>query len=330
MRLVCFQRYRYRALGALLGDRLVDLAAAASAWLGIEHTDPFYEQEVALRLPADVAQFLAGGVPGRALAEAALAYASRTPAGIGGEPLFVDVSEVKLLPYKAPLILAGGAQFKTSGGGESLTHREFFMRNALNTLNPSDELQLPTWLGDEFAVAPRLAVVIGERLQRASHSEAQAAIYGYCAALDVWASQLEKLSWAGPMFHLQYPQARNFDAALILGPVTVTPDEAGQPDQLTAQLSMDEQLVYEGPVPGRWHELVSWIAELSQVVTLQPGTLLLPGAAETTTVQPAASTSRPAELLIDSLARFPELKRGAKLTLRIPGFDEVTARVSSK
>lgn len=327
MRLVCFQRYRYRALGALLGKRLVDLAAAASAWLGIEHADPFYEQEVALRLPADIAQFLAGGVPSRALAEAALSFASRTPTGIDGEPLFVDVNEVKLIPLKAPLILAGGAQFRTSGSSESVAHREFFMRNPLNALGPSDVLHLPTWLGDDFSVAPRLAVVIGERLWRASHAEARAAIYGYCAAMDLCAQQLEKISWAGPMFHLQYPHARNFDGSLILGPVIVSRDEAGEPDALTAQLSMDEERVYDGPVPGRWHELISWIAELSQVVTLQPGTLLIAGAAETTIVQPTASTSRPAELLTDSSVQLPQLRPGANLTLRIPGFDAITTRV---
>lgn len=315
MRLVCFQRYRYRALGALLGDRLVDLSAAASAWLGVEHSDPCYEQEVALRLPADIAQFLAGGVPSRALAEAALSFASRTPTGIYGEPLFVAVSEVKLLTLKAPLILAGGAQFRTSHGSESAAHREFFMRNPLNTLGASEVLQLPTWLGDDFTITPRLAVVIGERLQHASHAAAHAAIYGYCAAMDLCAQQQEKISWAGPMFHLQYPHARNFDGSLILGPVIVSRDEAGEPDVLTAQLLMDEERVYDGPVPGHWHELVSWIAELSQVVTLQPGTLLIPGAAETTIVQPAASTSRPAELLSDSSVRLPQLRSGANLTL---------------
>jgi acylpyruvate hydrolase len=328
MRLICFQRHRYRALGAMLGTRLVDLAAAASAWLGIEHADPFFEQEVALRLPADIVRFLAGGVPSRALADAALAFASRTPVGIEGEPLFIDASEVRLLPIRAPLVLAGGARFRTSSGGESPAHREFFMRNALNTLPPCNVLHLPTWLGSEFAIAPRLAVVIGDRLQRASHAEAHAAIYGYCAAMDLCAQQLEKVSWAGPMFHVQYPHARNFDGSLILGSAVVSCDEAGEPDALTAQLSMDDERVYDGPLPGRWEDLVSWIAELSQVVTLQPGTLLIPGAAETTIVQPAASTSRPAELLTDSSVRLLRLRSGAKLTLRIAGFDSVTTRVA--
>lgn len=328
MRLVCFQRYRYRALGALLGDRLVDLAAAASAWLGIEHADPFYEQEVALRLPPDLGQFLAGGAQSRALAEAALAFASRTHTGIAGEPLFVPMNDIALLPIKPPLILAGGAQFRTNQGDESTAHREFFMRNPLNTLVSSDELHLPVGLGDEFTVAPRLAVIIGECLRRASSTEAQSAIYGYCAVLDLCAQQLEKISWAGPMFHLQYPHARNFDGSLILGPVIVSRDEAGEAHELTAQLWIGEELVYSGPVPGRWHDLASWIADLSQAVTLQPGTLLIPGAAETTIVQPSASTTQPAELLIDPAVRFPRLQRNSTSTLRISGFDAVTMRVS--
>jgi len=333
MRLVCFQRHRYRALGALHEQRLVDLSAAAAAWLGVEQDDPFYEQEVALRLPADIREFLAGGAPSRSLAAAALAFACRTPTptGIDGEPLLVEMSDIRLLlPLKAPLILAAGARFNAGQDAEAnerVAHREFFMRNPLNVLGPSDMLHLPTGLGEDFDVAPRVAVVIGERLQRASHVQAQAAIHGFCAAMEVCARSLEKISWAGPMFHLQYPHARSFDGALILGAAIVSRADVGDPAHLVARLSIDGNLVYDAPVPGRWDDLVSWIVELSEVVTLEPGTLLIPGSAEATVVQPAEPPSRPAQLSTDRSIPQPRLSRGASVTLHVAGLDTITTRI---
>ena len=332
MRLVCFQRYRYRALGALHEQRLVDLSAAAAAWLGVEQGDPFYEQEVALRLPADIREFLAGGAPSRSLAAAALAFACRDPmpTGIDGEPLLVEMSDIRLLPLKAPLILATGARFNAgqdSDAKERVAHREFFMRNPLNVLGPSGTLRLPTWLGEDFDIAPRVAVVIGERLQRANHAQARAAIHGFCAAMEVCARSLEKISWAGPMFHLQYPHARSFDGALILGAAIVSRADVGDPAHLWARLSVDDNLVYDAPVPGRWDDLVSWIVELSEVVTLEPGTLLIPGSAEATVVQPAEPPSRPARLSTDRSIPHPRLSRGASVTLHIAGLDTVSTRI---
>ena len=58
MRLVRFQRYRRKALGALLPDgRIVDLQASAAALLAGEEDDPLWEREVDIRLPADAGKF---------------------------------------------------------------------------------------------------------------------------------------------------------------------------------------------------------------------------------------------------------------------------------
>ena len=145
MRLVRFQRYRRKALGALLSDgRIVDLQAAAAALLAREEDDPLWEREVDVRLPADAGKFLAGGRPSRALADAAIAFALRTPAtqGIDGEPLFVDPSEVRLsAPLIAPLVLASGAVFRENAqDSASKRHDEFFMRNPFNIFGPGDEI----------------------------------------------------------------------------------------------------------------------------------------------------------------------------------------------
>jgi len=303
--------------------RVVDLAAAAAAWLHIDHHDPYWEREVELRLPADVGKFLAGGVPSRALAEAALAFASRsaTPTGIGAEPLLVDMSNARLLaPLTAPLILCSGAHFQRPG------HREFFMRNPHNVLGPSDRTQLPTWLGENFEVQPRVAVIIGERLNRATPAEAQAGIHGYCAAIEFRACDLHKISWAGPMFHLQYPHAQTFDGSLMLGPAIVSKHEVGDVSALVARLSVDHDEIFAGGVPGQWNELVDWICQLSAAVTLQPGTLLIPGASDDMIVRPSDASQCPAEL-ISSATSSSRLRSGTAITLQIEGLGNIETRL---
>jgi acylpyruvate hydrolase len=334
MRLVSFQRYRYRSLGALSTDgRIVDLAAAAAAWLCLEQDDPFWEREVALRLPADVGQFLAGGQPSNELARAAIAFACREPAnsGIGGEPLLVSSRDVRLLrPLFAPLVLSSGATFRDErdrNGRERQGHREFFMRNPLNLLGPSDDIALPTWLGEEFDVAARLAVVIGERLRCASRAQADAAIFGYCAALEVCARSLESISWAGPMFHVQYPHARAFDGSLLLGASVVSKDEVGRITDKTARVTIGTSCLFDGRVAGRWDELLDWICYLSEAVTLEPGTLLIPGSADETAVQPECSGNFPAELVQPKSLQRALLRPGADVAVDIDGVGTIATRV---
>jgi 2-keto-4-pentenoate hydratase/2-oxohepta-3-ene-1,7-dioic acid hydratase in catechol pathway len=326
MRLVRFQRYRYRALGVWRDDgQILDLSAAAAAWLDIEQGDPFWEREVALRLPADVGKFLAGGGPSRALAQAAFAFAARepTPRGIEGEPLLVDANDVHLLaPLIAPLILSAGATFP---GRER--HREFFMRNPLNVLGPGDDVSLPARLSEDFDLAPRLAVIIGAPLRNAARGQAEAAIYGFCAALDICARDLQTISWAGPMFHVQYPHARAFDGSLMLGACVVSKDDADSIAAQTARLDIDGTRVFDGVVAGSWDTLVEWICHLSETVTLEPGTLLLPGSGDEIVVRTAASGGALLEIVNLAPSRHALLRPGAAVTLDMPGVGRITTRI---
>jgi hypothetical protein len=79
-------------------------------------------------------------------------------------------------------------------------------------------------------------------------------------------------------------------------------------------------------VPGRWNDLVSWIVELSEVVILEPATLLIPGSAEATIVEPA-EPPRPARLSNERSVPQPRLRSGATVTLHIAGLDTITTRI---
>lgn len=336
MRLVVFEQYRRRSLGALLEDgSILDLPAAAAAWLALVRHDPFWEREVALRLPSDVGRYLAGGLPSQKLAESALGYVQQQAdaRGIGGEPLILQSTDARLImPLQSPLIVSPGATFRDGAippAAEREQHREFFMRNPLNVLSAGMPIPLPEWLSDEFDAAPRLAVIIGRSLSRASLREAEDAIFGYCAALEICAKGLETISWAGALFHVQYPHARTFDGALTLGPAVVSKDEIGPISGLRARMAIDSRPVYSGPIPGRWDQILEWICVLSESVTLEAGALLIPGPADDVFVQPARSGNLPVELVHDGSAASA-VRVGNVITIDIEGIGGFQAPVSSE
>ena len=324
MRLVRFQRYRRKALGALLPDgRIVDLQASAAAFLAGEEDDPLWEREVDIRLPADAGKFLAGGRSSRALADAAIEFAQSAPAtqGIDGEPLFVDPSEVRLLaPLIAPLVLASGAVFRESAQDNgSKRHDEFFMRDPFNVFGPSDEIQLPTWLAEDFDFSARLVVVIGHRLRCCSSQQAKELIFGYCPAIEVCARTLQVISWAGALFHIQYPHARAFDGSLLLSAAIVSKDEIGEIKGRMARIIVDNATAFEAPLTSGSDELADWICHISEAVTLEPGTLLVPGSAADTVIQPARSGKLPVELINQTKSQRGMLRSGALVRLSIDG-----------
>ena len=331
MRLVQFQRYRRKALGVLVGDgRIIDVEAAAAAWLAHERSDPLWEDEVALRLPSDVGRFIAGGKPSLTLAQAAIDYAAQRPplaGGIGGEPLFVNPDDVTLLPpLVAPLILSSGAVIEglaDHGGRDKNRHREFFMRDPFNVLGPGDDIHLPTWLSQDFEISARLAAVIGQPLRSASSAQAYEAIFGFCPAIEVCASEQQTISWAGALFHVQYPHARAFDGSLLLGPAVIGKDEIGEPGKLKARLTIEGTVLSNAPCAWSFDRLVEWVCYLSESVTLRPGTLLVSGSADDIVLQPAVAGKSPVELINHAASQSDLLLPNAEIELFIEGIGSV-------
>jgi len=323
MRLVVFEQYRRASLGTLQRDgRILDLSASAAAWLALVRGDPFWKQEVELRLPADIGKYLAGGAPTRMLADSALEYAQakQDEKGINGEPLFLNPTKVRLMrPLLSPLVISPGATFRDApneGGQERKRHREFFMRDPFNIQPPGAQISLPEWLGDAFDAAPRLAVVLGNQVHRATAAEVNEAVFGYCPAIEIRARRLEKISWAGALFHVQYPHARTYDGSLTLGAMVVSKHQISSVESLVARLMVGGRMAYRGPVPGRWGELLDWVSSLSERVTLRPGTLLVPGGDEDTFVQ-AQSGEMAVELAQEEAVSAGRIVHDCAITLEI-------------
>ena len=89
------------------------------------------------------------------------------------------------------------------------------------------------------------------------------------------------------------PQAwmrgKGFDTFCPIGPAIVTPDDLPDPDSVTITTSVNGQVVRRGSTSQMVRTVARIISEVSSVITLYPGTLLLTGAPPGMTSEPMAA-----------------------------------------
>lgn len=302
MRLVRFRQFRRVAIGAVLDDnRVVDLQAAAVAYL-TGKDDPCASQEAELRIPDDICSFLAGGEKSLTLAVEAINFAVKHRYGLYDEPLLLARTGLRLLsPVQPPLLIGQGAHFRPAVSSEDLEkHAELYLRNPYSIAGSEEPIKVPAWLPGPAIASPRLAVVIGSAVSNANLQEAQQAIFGYCAALDIRLQGLNKLSWAGALWHLQYPHARSYDGSLMLGPMIVSKDSISSLNQLKASLAIGAGKTQEFHLPGTAN-IPAWISHISQAVTLKPGSILVCGSADDAVIVSSTANAATPVTLIPNL-----------------------------
>jgi 2-keto-4-pentenoate hydratase/2-oxohepta-3-ene-1,7-dioic acid hydratase in catechol pathway len=68
-----------------------------------------------------------------------------------------------------------------------------------------------------------------------------------------------------------------FDGAAPCGPALVTPDEAGPPDQIEIQLTLNGEVMQHATTADLIHSIPALVAHLSMLMTLEPGDIVSTG-----------------------------------------------------
>jgi 5-carboxymethyl-2-hydroxymuconate isomerase len=130
-----------------------------------------------------------------------------------------------------------------------------------------------TWSGAltrEVDYEAELAVVIGKTARRVPEDRALDYVFGYTAANDVSARDLQFSDG-------QWVRAKSLDTFCPLGPVLVTADEIGDPQALAIRCELNGQRVQDSST----HEMIFGVAALisfcSHAFTLEPGDVILTG-----------------------------------------------------
>lgn len=247
-------------LGALVGDEVVDLAAAAgdgsvpNDLLGLLRAGPDAwrrAREVARRPPrahtrsAGEVRLLAPLVPPRNVFAVGLNYVAHLEEGAAARATTPDLPDVPVFFTKPPTAVIG----------------------------PGAEIPWQPLVTKKLDWEAELAVVIGRGGRDIRRDDALDHVFGYTAANDVSARDLQ-------FRHRQWFKGKALDGSCPLGPAVVTGDELGDPQRLEVgcrvngvvkQKAATAQMIF--PVA----EIIEW---LSAGMSLEPGDVILTGTPE--------------------------------------------------
>ena len=206
---------------------------------------------------ADVGELLAGG--------------GTAPDRAGAQP--VPLAEADFAPVVRPQkVLCVGLNYRAhiaETGREMPKYPTLFAKFADSLLGARDDLVLPA-VSERVDWEVELGVVIGRPVKRATTEQTTAAIAGYTVTNDVSMRDWQRRT-------LQWLQGKMFERSTPVGPYLVTPDEVGGAADLEVRTEVDGVVMQQSRTSDLLFSAAEIAAYASQIITLQPGDLILTG-----------------------------------------------------
>jgi 2-keto-4-pentenoate hydratase/2-oxohepta-3-ene-1,7-dioic acid hydratase in catechol pathway len=183
------------------------------------------------------------------------------------------LDEVRLLapvlPRKYLAIGLNYADHIAESGMEAPQFPVFFNKQATCVVGPGDDVHMP-WVSNLLDYEGELAVVIGERCRHVPEERAHEVIAGYTIANDV---SVRDWQLRTPTMTI----GKSFDTHGPLGPWLVTPDELGDPHDLTLKTYVNDELRQDSNTGEMIYDCFAQVAHLSEAFTLEPGDVIATG-----------------------------------------------------
>jgi 2-keto-4-pentenoate hydratase/2-oxohepta-3-ene-1,7-dioic acid hydratase in catechol pathway len=201
-----------------------------------------------------------------------LAVVQGEPAVPRGKPLPLEGLQC-LAPLRPSKIIAVGQNYRDHCREQGIAPPArpiLFAKLVSSVIGPGEPIRWPHGLTGEVDYEAELAVVIGRRSRRLTPQTALASVFGYTAANDVSARDLQ-------FGDGQWVRGKSLDTFCPLGPVLVSADEIPDPQALAIRCRLNGVAVQDS----RTSEMIFGVAELlafiTQGITLEPGDVVLTG-----------------------------------------------------
>jgi 2-keto-4-pentenoate hydratase/2-oxohepta-3-ene-1,7-dioic acid hydratase in catechol pathway len=246
MKLATFSYAGSTGIGVVLGDEIVDLAAAAP------------------QLPEEMTALLGAGAPALAAAGRAVERAaSRIP---------LDDVKLESPILRPPKILAIGLNYADHAKESGMEPSEFpmvFNKQSTAVTGPYDPIHVPrasTLLDYEG----ELGFVIGRRCRHVPRARASEVIAGYLVVNDV---SVRDWQLRTPTMTI----GKSFDTHCPLGPWLTTRDEVDDPHALGIRTWVDGELRQDSNTKELIHDCFALVEHLSTAFSLEPGDVVATG-----------------------------------------------------
>lgn len=152
-------------------------------------------------------------------------------------------------------------------GNELPSEPLLFLKPSSSVIGPGEPIRYPRGLTEEVHHEAELAVVIGSLLHQVTPDEAKLGIYGFTAANDVTARDLQRSED-------QWTRAKGFDSFCPLGPAISTDVD---PHDLRVRCLVDGEIRQDGTTADLVFDVPTIVSYISQVMTLLPSDVILTG-----------------------------------------------------
>lgn len=146
----------------------------------------------------------------------------------------------------------------------------YFSKRVNEAVSPGDCIESHQDLVKDLDYESELAVVIGRKARNVKAKDAADYVFGYTIVNDVSARtiQLERKQWYF---------GKSLDGFTPMGPSLVTADEFAFPPKVRLQCKVNDELRQNITTDRMIHKIPEIIEELSQGITLLPGTIIITG-----------------------------------------------------
>ncbi len=258
MKYVSFRKDGQIRIGVRMAAGIIDLSAAAGM-LGLD-------------VPASMEELIASGETSRKQVEAILHGVSNAE----GFPL-LDEDHLEFLPVvSAPeKIICVGLNYRHHAQESGMSVPDapvYFSKYANSLIGHKADVVLPDGVVEnDYEV--ELAVVIGRPTKNVSVDEALDTVFGYTIGNDLSARELQRRT-------SQWLYGKALDGYLPLGPWLVTVDEVSDPQNLQLRCTVNGELRQNSNTADMVFSVAEIISDLSRIMTLQPGDVILTGTPE--------------------------------------------------
>ena len=273
MRLITFTTAGFSRIGAIVEEeKIVDLNYAYQAQLQNEGKYR-YEAIANAYVPAQMEEFLEGGKESMEIAKAAIDYALSNSRSFKHR-LIYDRNEVKLnAPVTNPRkIFCVGHNYREhilEMGRELPSNPVLFAKFANTVIGPEDVIPFYP-ISEQLDYEAEFTVIIGKQARHVLEEEALEYVAGYTIANDVTYRDIQRRT-------LQWLQGKTVDGSAPMGPWMVTSDELMNPSGLDVVLSVNGEIRQKTNTENLVFSVAHLVSFLSNLVTLEPGDIILTG-----------------------------------------------------
>ncbi|GAK12183.1 fumarylacetoacetate hydrolase family protein [Geomicrobium sp. JCM 19039] len=273
MKLVTFIYNNESRIGALTEDkRVVDLNYAYKALL--ESEGKVRSELIAeAYIPADMEGFIEGSDDSLSKAQESITYALSKDAAYK-HPLIHAFDSVKIdAPVRKPgKIICVGHNYREhiKEMGRELPENPVVFAKFANTITgPQDDI--PHYpISDQLDYEAEFAFVVGKKARNVSREDALEHVAGYTIANDVTYRDIQRRT-------LEWLQGKTVEGSLPLGPWLVTSDELDNPSGLDVRLTVNGEERQKTNTSNFVFDVQELIEFLSNLMTLEPGDVVLTG-----------------------------------------------------